>query len=107
VEPDTALFRVYRELIALRRQHLRLMVDGSLNWLLTDDARGLLAYERVLGDQRAIVVFNVSDALLEVSLAAPDGRYLAGFPEGDVVTVTGGKLRDKLAARTARVWVRR
>ena len=73
VAPDTALFRVYRDLIALRKQHLRLFVDGTLNWLLTDDARGLLAYERVLGDQRAIVAFNVSDAPQEISLAA-DGR---------------------------------
>ena len=46
VAPDTALFRVYRELIALRKQHLRLFVDGTLEWLLTDDAHGVLAYER-------------------------------------------------------------
>ena len=49
VAPDTTLFRVYRELIALRKDHLRLLVDGSLKWLVTDDQHGLLAYERVLG----------------------------------------------------------
>ena len=47
--PDTALFRVYRDLIALRKQNLRLLVDGKLTWLLTDDKRGLLVYDRVLG----------------------------------------------------------
>jgi cyclomaltodextrinase len=105
VAPDTALFRVYRELIALRKQHLRLFVDGSLNWLRTDDGRGLLAYERVLGDQRAIVAFNVSDAPLEVSLEA-DGRYRVAFPAGSAVTVTEGTLRAQLPPREGRVWIR-
>ena len=81
VVPDTALFRVYRDLIALRKQHLRLFVDGTLRWLVTDDARGLLAYERVLGDQRAIVAFNISDAPHEISVAA-EGRYRARLPGG-------------------------
>jgi cyclomaltodextrinase / maltogenic alpha-amylase / neopullulanase len=105
VAPDTALFRVYRELIALRRQHLRLFVDGSLSWLRTDDAGGLLAYERVLGDQRAIVAFNVSDAPLEVSIAA-DGRYRLAFPAGEAATVTDGTLRAQLPPRAARIWIR-
>ncbi len=105
VVPDTALFRVYRDLITLRKQHLRLFVDGSMNWLSTSDARGLLAYERVLGDQRAIVAFNVSDAPLELTLAA-DGRYRVAFPAAGTVTADGGKLRAQLPARTARVWIR-
>ena len=29
VAPDTALFRVYQDLIALRKEHLRLFVDGA------------------------------------------------------------------------------
>jgi cyclomaltodextrinase / maltogenic alpha-amylase / neopullulanase len=105
VAPDMALFRVYRELIALRRQHLRLFVDGSLNWIRTDDASGLLAYERVLGDRRAIVAFNVSDALHEVSVVA-DGRYRVAFPAGGGLTVTDGALRAQLPPRTARIWIR-
>jgi glycosidase len=105
VAPDTALFRVYRELIALRRQHLRLFVDGSLNWLHTDDARGLLAYERVHGDQRAIVAFNVSDAPLEFSVAA-DGRYRVAFPARAAATFTDRMLRAQLPPRGARIWIR-
>jgi glycosidase len=103
--PDTALFRVYRDLVALRKQHLRLFVDGSVSWLLTDDAQGLLMYERVLGEQRAIVAFNVSDAPHEVSVAA-DGTYRLAFPTGDAVTATGGTLTAELPPRTARVWLR-
>jgi cyclomaltodextrinase / maltogenic alpha-amylase / neopullulanase len=105
VVPDTALFRVYRELIALRKQNLRLLVDGELNWLLTDDERGLLVYDRVLGDQRAVVAFNVSDAPLEISVAA-DGTYRLAFPAGAPAAMADGKLQAKLPAKSARVWVR-
>jgi cyclomaltodextrinase len=105
VAPDTALFRVYRELIALRRQHLRLFVDGSLSWLRTDDARGLLAYERVLGDQRAIVAFNVSDAPHEISVAA-DGKYRLVFPASGAVTDAHGTLEAQLPPQGAKVWIR-
>jgi glycosidase len=105
VAPDTALFLVYRELIALRKQHLRLFVDGSLSWLLTDDQRGLLVYDRVLGDQRAIVAFNVSDAPQQISVAA-EGKYQVAFPAGEALTVTDGRLKAKLPPRTARVWIR-
>jgi cyclomaltodextrinase len=105
VVPDTGLLRVYRDLIALRKQHLRLFVDGTPRWLLTDDAHGLLAYERVLGDQRAIVAFNNSDATREVSLAA-DGRYRVAYPTGDTASAAGGRLRATLPARAARVWIR-
>jgi glycosidase len=106
VAPDTALHRVYRDLIALRKQHLRLLVNGTLNWLLTDDKRGLLVYDRVLGDQRALVAFNVSDAPQELSLAAPVGRYRLAFPAGVAVNVSDGTLRAELLPRTAKVWIR-
>jgi len=104
VVPDTALFRVYRNLIVLRKQYLRLFVDGTLNWLRTEDARGVLIYERVLGDQRAIVAFNNSDAPHSIAVAA-SGRYRAGFPAGGVA-LANGTLRALLPARTARVWIR-
>jgi cyclomaltodextrinase len=105
VVPDTALLRVYRDLIALRKQHIRLFVDGTLTWLLVDDARGLLAYDRVLGDQGAIVAFNASDAPRRVSVAA-DGTYRVAFPAGGVVTTASGVLTAELPPRTARVWIR-
>ena len=82
VAPDTALFRVYRDLIALRKQHLRLLVDGTLNWLVTDDERGLLVYDRVLGDQRAIVAFNVSDAAQRDLGSRRMAGIVLAFPAG-------------------------
>jgi glycosidase len=103
--PDTAQFRVYQELIALRKAHLRLFTDGSISWLLTDDAQGLLAYERALGNERAVVAFNNSDTPSEVSLAAV-GQYRQVYPAGEVLSAAGGRLVTRLPARTARVWIR-
>ena len=105
VVPDTALFRVYRELIALRKQNLRLLVDGTLHWLVTDDKRGVVVYDRVLGDRRGIVAFNISDVPQEVSVPA-EGRYREAFPAGAAVTATDGTLKAQLPARAARVWIR-
>jgi cyclomaltodextrinase / maltogenic alpha-amylase / neopullulanase len=105
VVPDTALFRVYHDLIALRKEHLRLFVDGTLHWLLTDDAHGLLAYERVLGDRRAVVAFNNSGAPRNISIAA-DGGYRLAFPAGGGLTVADGTLRAQLPPRSGRVWIR-
>jgi glycosidase len=105
VAPDTALFRVYRDLIALRKQHLRLFVDGTPYWHVTDDGRGLLAYERVLGDQRAIVAFNASDEPHEISIAAT-GTFRAAFPVGGAAADAQGTLTARLPARSARVWIR-
>jgi glycosidase len=105
VVPDTALFRVYRDLAALRKQNLRLMVDGKLQWLVTDDKRGILVYDRVLDDKRAIVAFNVSDAPQAVSVAV-EGRYRVAFPAAEATNVAGDKLHATLPAKSARVWIR-
>jgi glycosidase len=105
VVPDTGLFRIYRDLAALRKRHLRLFVDGSLNWLVTDDARSLLVYERVLGNQRAVVVFNASDTVQEVSLAV-EGRYRLVYPTVRAASTTAALGTVRLPARTARVWIR-
>lgn len=106
VAPDTALLEVYRELIALRKQHLRLFVDGTLTYLLTDDARGLLAYERVVDDERAVVAFNISDRPRAFAVEAEDGVYRAVFPRGDAIQVTDGSLAADLPPRTAAIWIR-
>jgi glycosidase len=89
----------------MRKQHQRLFVDGTLTWLLTDDTNDLLAYERALGDRRAIVALNASDNAHEVAVAA-NGRYRLVYPAGDTVSASGGTLRAVLPPRTARVWIR-
>lgn len=105
VEPDTVLLRVYRELIALRKEHLRLFVDGALNWIVMDDERGVLVYDRVLGDERAIVAFNVSGVPAELSVAV-DGKLREVFPGEEMADVSGGRFRARLPGKTGRIWVR-
>jgi glycosidase len=104
VRPDTTLFRIHRDLIALRKRHLRLFVDGSLRWLRTDDARGLLVYERVLDDERAVVAFNVSDRPQELAVKA-QGRHREAYPDDGEAVPVAGALRVRLAPRSARVWI--
>lgn len=105
VRPDTALYRVYRDLAALRKAHLRLFVDGELNWLRTDDARGVLVYDRVLGEERAVVAFNNSDAPQQIVVPG-EGRYRIEYPAGRPVTARAGSLRFVLQPRSSRVLVR-
>ncbi len=105
VAPDTALFRLYRDLIALRKANLRLLADGSVTWLLTDDDRRVLAYERVLGEARAVVAFNASEVAREVSVPAT-GRFRRAYPAGAPVEAVGGALTATLPPLAAQVWIR-
>jgi cyclomaltodextrinase / maltogenic alpha-amylase / neopullulanase len=101
VAPDTALSQVYRDLIALRKAHLRLFVDGSVRWIEAGADRGLLAYERALGDDRAVVAFNVSDGPMDFP-ANLDSGYRQAFPQGDTPSTAAGRLPP----RSARVWIK-
>jgi cyclomaltodextrinase len=105
VAPDTILRSVYRDLIALRKQSLRLFVDGSVQWLATDDANGVLAYARELGEARAIVAFNTSDRPQSVALTAT-GNYRQAWPATGTTITTNGTMDATLPPRSARVWVK-
>jgi glycosidase/predicted alpha/beta superfamily hydrolase len=98
VEPDTALYGMHQRLIALRKAHLRVFVEGAHRWLVTDDAKGVLAYARTLGSQEIVVAFNRSERPREFRL--PAGRYRELF-----ATVPGAA-QGTLLPQTARVWVR-
>ena len=106
VAPDTALFAVYKRLIALRKQHMRLLVDGDLHYLVADDARRLLAYERVLGDARAIVLFNASDEAHEVTIPATDGAYAEVFPDRSPAALSPEANTIMIAPRTGKLWIK-
>jgi glycosidase len=104
VVPDTALFRVYQEMIALRKEHLRLFVDGEFRWLAHDDARGTVAYERALDGERAVVLFNTSKAAQTITLPLT-GRYRRAWPAGGEAVSAKGTLRLSLPPRSARVFI--
>ncbi len=106
VAPDTALLGFYRQLIALRKRHVRLFVDGSLRYLLADDALGLLAYERALGDARAVVAFNTSAQPQTLTLDADAGRYRDALQPDRILEASAGALTVPLAPMTATVLIR-
>jgi glycosidase len=110
VAQDTELFAVYRDLVALRKANLRLFVDGSLTWLVVDDGRGLLAYERAFGEERAIVGFNASEEMQEFATDAENGSWRVAFPSdetgGGPGNVTDGSLVAELPPLAAGVWIR-
>jgi len=106
VAPDLELRRVYQDLIGLRKEHTALLVDGSVRVLLADDARGLLAYERALGDARAVVAFNASAESAHLALALENGPYRVVYGPGHDFPVTAGVLEVDLGPERAVVWIR-
>ena len=106
VAPDEHLLQVYKDLIALRQDNLRLFVDGDFTWLAADDERGVLAYERALGEERAIVVFNASGEPREITVDIDSGTYVAIFPRSDFFRRLDDTLSVKLPAATAIVYKR-
>jgi glycosidase len=110
VVPDVEWFATYQDLIALRKAHLSLFVDGDLTWLHVDDANGVLVYQRTLGDEVAIVGFNASEDPQEIVIEAADGTwqvaYAAGGRSGETINVSGDTLVSELGPLAARVWIR-
>ena len=110
VGPDLSLFDTYRELVQLRKDHLRLFVDGDVRWLEASDANRTLAYERSLDGDRAIVAFNASQDPMELELEAEDGTWRVAFSSADAplrtVDAMNGILRAELPPLSARVWIR-
>lgn len=72
---DQSMFKDVRYLMAMRHtfEVLRL---GAFHPILTDDAKGVLAYERTLGDQHAYVVLNNSPQRRKVEVPVPAGAYI-------------------------------
>lgn len=71
------LFRWYRRLIAIRREYAPLRT-GNFNALVTDDAAQLYVFERVLDDNRIIVVLNRSDKPIEFQhVSMKKGKWLS------------------------------
>jgi glycosidase len=110
VAPDMELFGFYRDLVALRKDNVRLFVDGSLSWLVIDDEQRFLAYSRTLDEQQAIVAFNASEEVQELEIGARDGTWRLAYPVDARIPatarVTDGSLWAELPPLSARVWIR-
>ena len=102
---DMALRDWYATLAGLRRDHVALR-DGDLQFLLTDDAAGVLAFGRRTDEEAAITVLNLSDEArtAEIDLAGylpPDVALLDAL--GGSAVVDGSRLTLTLPASGAAV----
>ena len=68
------------------------------------DADEPSAYERVLGEERAVVAFNLSDQPQDLTLKA-EGTYREAFPREGEPIQAAGELRARLEPRSAKVWI--
>lgn len=92
---DSTAFKLFKQLIAMRKAN-PVLVKGSLKYVVTDDARRLLAYTRSLDKSQALVAFNLSDKVQVVSIPAsqkgvyvnPLNRSMQMRPKKGVITVT-------------------
>jgi glycosidase len=105
VEPDMRLFRTYQGLIQLRKDHLRLFVDGDFTWLAVDDANGVVAYQRALGDERAVVLLNRSEDYQEVTVELSPGTYAEALRGGRQEAVSD-RLTVEVRPLGSNVWLR-
>ncbi len=88
VQVDADLLSFYRAIITFRKEHLELFSHGKTEFVTADDASGILSYDRVLGEEVARVVFNLSDESRDVSMPKGDigfktaEAHLSAAPEG-------------------------
>lgn len=67
VKPDTALLRFYKKLTALRKDN-PVLINGDLNFIITDDQKMVLGYSRANDNDEIIVLFNRSVGRQFISL---------------------------------------
>lgn len=71
VQPDPEMHSFYRQLIHLRRDN-PVFAYGELEYVLTDDQRNVLAYERTLDGDYALIIINNSSQPADIELDLPD-----------------------------------
>lgn len=98
IEFDEGLFNDVRYLAALRHSYEVLRL-GAFHVVLTDDDAGVLAFERVLGDERIYVVINNSNKKRGVGLPVAAGRWVDVLASGSVDVVLDDAGRPTLSRR--------
>ena len=106
VAPDTALFRVYRDLIGVRKQHLRLFADGTAELAphgRRAPAAGVRARAgRPAGRRGVQPLRRVGEVV-----GGSGGKVCSRLPAGPrPATVAGDSLSITIPPRSAVVWIR-
>ena len=94
------MYEYTQQLISLRKR-LPALRRGSYQRLLTDDARGCLAFARVLGDEKVVVAVNASATRRSLripvaKLGLPDGHILQNLISSGDYYVSGTDLAVSL-----------
>ncbi len=74
---DRDLLRFTTDLIHLRKSHQKILSEGSLNWNVISEEEGLIIFERELGAQRIIGIFNTGED--QLTLSCPEEILLDQF----------------------------
>lgn len=96
------MLKHYRTLISARNGSKALQ-SGDAKLILADDAKGVLAYSRSLGDEFAFTVINRSDQIQTVNLKVPKGRWANCFG-GRPVSVIDGTLKLNMSPKSSAVF---
>jgi len=76
VRPDTALRTFYMRLCKMRKEN-PVLVYGDLSFSVADDQNMTLAYNRTMGNNEIVVVFNRSDKTQTIKVPVKiNGKYL-------------------------------
>ncbi|MEN6454744.1 MAG: alpha-amylase family glycosyl hydrolase [Prolixibacteraceae bacterium] len=95
---DTELLSWFKLLAKARKEHLSL-ARGKRKPLIADAATGILAYEKVTGNDRVVVALNNSDSLQDICLKEAVGcRDILG---GNKVSTIKNETMLRLPARSA------
>ncbi|MEM9417892.1 MAG: alpha-amylase family glycosyl hydrolase [Planctomycetota bacterium] len=92
---DQEMFDDVRHLMAMRHTYEALRL-GAFHPIYTDDAHGVLAYERVLGDERVYVVLNNSNRSRDISLPLAAGRYIDVLAPGNTEAVESERPEERV-----------
>jgi cyclomaltodextrinase / maltogenic alpha-amylase / neopullulanase len=91
VRPDTTLKLFYMNLCKMRKDN-PVLVYGDLSFSVADDKKMVLAYNRRLGKDEIVVVFNRSDKPQSVKVPVKnDGEYLILLSGNDKCIISNNK----------------
>jgi glycosidase len=95
VRPDTTLKLLYENLCKMRKENPAL-VYGDLSFSVADDQKMVLAYNRRMGKNEIVVVFNRSDKPQSVKVPVKnDGEYL-DLLSGNTKSIISNKSKIEL-----------
>lgn len=105
VKADMELHQFYRTLVQLRRNN-RVFSLGDLKYVLADDQRKILAYERKLGNAYAMTIINNGSQPADIVIPTDQRRLKDALGE-DLITfrIEGGLLKATILPKSAVILV--